>query len=395
MAIAEAAVAIRRGRERVVPASWRSAAYVLAVVASNVPDLDLLLVSITPGRLGYLLHHRGHTHTLVAQLGFAAALLCLTWLITRLRVRLWERRDWLWLAGLALVCGVGHLGFDALNSYGVHVFWPWDNRWSYGDVLFILDPSLWLALAVPLISAARSSNTRLILRGISLLALGLLWFSGYVPSSVAAVITLLAALARLVTRRFGDGREGWVALSGAAVLIGVFAFSSARVRSELKASYAATFPDGQIEDIVLASTPANPVCWRAIVVSREGRRYVLRDGLLSAYPWWLPTDACPHMWKDGIAPLIPETVWTMDSTEWRGTYAVDLEAWRVFAQRCDVQAFLRFSRAPFMHADHLGVGDLRFDNGGENGFSDLALNPDGACPSHVPPWDMPRAFLMH
>ena len=57
----------------VLPETTRRSLYVsLMVVGSNLPDLDSLYTGITGGKLGYLLHHRGHTHTLVGALAIAA-----------------------------------------------------------------------------------------------------------------------------------------------------------------------------------------------------------------------------------------------------------------------------------------------------------------------------------
>jgi membrane-bound metal-dependent hydrolase YbcI (DUF457 family) len=41
---------------------------IIGCLASNFPDLDLVLTPLLDAPLGYLLHHRGHTHTLVAAL---------------------------------------------------------------------------------------------------------------------------------------------------------------------------------------------------------------------------------------------------------------------------------------------------------------------------------------
>ena len=43
------------------------------VIAANAPDVDLLYTGITEAPLGYLLHHRGYSHTLpgLAVLGIA------------------------------------------------------------------------------------------------------------------------------------------------------------------------------------------------------------------------------------------------------------------------------------------------------------------------------------
>ncbi len=51
-----------------------------AALASNFPDLDLVLTALAPAPLGYLLHHRGHTHTLLYALPQALVLLAALWL---------------------------------------------------------------------------------------------------------------------------------------------------------------------------------------------------------------------------------------------------------------------------------------------------------------------------
>ena len=37
----------------------------VSLICANFPDLDIVLVNTLPEPLGYLLHHRGHTHTFV------------------------------------------------------------------------------------------------------------------------------------------------------------------------------------------------------------------------------------------------------------------------------------------------------------------------------------------
>src|SRR5690606_3787254 len=57
---------------------------------------------------------------------------------------------------LAVAGGFGlHLLMDYLNSYGIHPFHPFDSRWYYGDLIFILEPVFWIALGVPLAMAVR------------------------------------------------------------------------------------------------------------------------------------------------------------------------------------------------------------------------------------------------
>ena len=39
-----------------------------------------------------------------------------------------------------------HVLMDLLNNYGVRLLMPFSQRWFYGDVLFIIDPWLWIDL---------------------------------------------------------------------------------------------------------------------------------------------------------------------------------------------------------------------------------------------------------
>ncbi len=144
------AEAVVRARERraaragALDAWTRAAVYTFAIVGNNLPDLDFTYASISGKTFGYLLQHRGYTHTLPAALGFALAMLGVLLLFTRWRKKRLSRADWQLLAGVALVSPLLHLAMDFANNYGVASFWPLDDGWFYGDSLFILEPSLWL-----------------------------------------------------------------------------------------------------------------------------------------------------------------------------------------------------------------------------------------------------------
>ena len=72
LAVAHAALYLRAGRTSSVSSRPLQLATLLtSALANNAPDLDFLYSGITPGKLGYLLHHRGHTHTLLATVPLA------------------------------------------------------------------------------------------------------------------------------------------------------------------------------------------------------------------------------------------------------------------------------------------------------------------------------------
>src|SRR5687767_12181110 len=89
------------------------------VIAADVPDVDLIYSGIIEEPLGYLLHHRGHSHTLpgIGVLGI------LIWSGLRLlpqaklAIRGMEAR---WLALLAAALA-GHVLMDTANGYGTHL----------------------------------------------------------------------------------------------------------------------------------------------------------------------------------------------------------------------------------------------------------------------------------
>jgi len=123
------------------PRAMRRTFFVAGVVAANLPDADLVYTRITPAPLGALLHHRGHTHTVVGLvlLGLAMVAVCA---LPRIRDSVGPMRGRLWT--LIAVALASHLVLDSWNSYGVHPFWPIDSRWYYGDAVFILEPWVWM-----------------------------------------------------------------------------------------------------------------------------------------------------------------------------------------------------------------------------------------------------------
>lgn len=113
------------------------------VVAANLPDADS--VASFGGSLYYFTYHRGITHSIfgAAVLGFffASAL----WIANRRRKK---PKKVTFAGNLASICAVlvTHPLMDFTNSYGWRPFLPFQDRWYYGDLVFIVDPYLWILL---------------------------------------------------------------------------------------------------------------------------------------------------------------------------------------------------------------------------------------------------------
>jgi inner membrane protein len=113
---------------------WAPRATWAAIIASNLPDLDI--VTQFAGTAAYLDHHRGITHTILGTPFLALALAAV------MTVGHWPRL-WRYFA-VSLIAMATHPLLDFANTYGVRPFLPFTTHWYYGDTLFILDP--WLDL---------------------------------------------------------------------------------------------------------------------------------------------------------------------------------------------------------------------------------------------------------
>ena len=363
-------------------------------LASNFPDLDLVLTGLAPEPLGYLLHHRGHTHTLLYALPQALLLMAALWTFWPkarglLRTNATARHG---LVAATILGLLFHLGMDALNVYGIHPFAPFDARWYYGDMVFIVEPVFWLALGTPLAAHVAAARWRRILLGL-LIAVPLLFaFTGHLQWGSFAALAALWALAQLLTRRFG---ERAALLAGVGVVVAFVLLQGAMAqlaRGELSAALRREDPGVRILDLPLSAFPANPLCWGAIAVTHDGLGgYRIRRGVLSLAPGWNPPASCPVAIagvrvRPGPGPAGLAWAW-----EERGSVA-GLRALRV--GDCRVDAWLRFARAPSL-ADGAAT-DVRFGPPGAPNFSTLpyAAPAGSPCPAPVPGWGYPRADLL-
>lgn len=132
----------KAGLERLSPG-----ATALCIVAANAPDADV--VTTLWGRWVYLHHHRGITHSIIGTLALGLMLPLLFYGGERIIALLRGKPPSFKLRGLliaSLATIATHPVLDWTNNYGVRPLLPWSGRWYYGDLVFIVDPWIWMVL---------------------------------------------------------------------------------------------------------------------------------------------------------------------------------------------------------------------------------------------------------
>ncbi len=381
------------------PTGLRRTAVALGIVAAEFPDADLLYSGgvLGIGKLGYLLHHRGHTHTIVFAVLIALALWALVLLIRRDARQPAERGL---LLALALGGTLSHILLDFTNSYGVHPFWPLDNRWFYGDAIFIVEPWLWIAAIPALFFGRRSAFGRVVLALALTGILAAAWFVPQVGGDVALVLTVVAALWTVLLWRLHTVQRLSLAVGAWLLVESVGFVASSTTRAHLKRATA----DTQFLDAVINSAIGNALCQNVLVIELDGDYYDVTSAVVAPWPNARSATSCAGGEAgiarsrqaqaglgDGLQPS-PRTpsdtvVWLR---RWRGNRA---ELVQLANTHCEVAAALEFMRAPVWEVSNNGdvsLSDLRYGCGGY-GFADVefAATPD-QCPRYVPGWIPPR-----
>jgi inner membrane protein len=453
MLLADATMALTARRTGRAPSPrLRRTAVVLGIVAAEFPDADLVYsgAAVGMGNLGYLLHHRGHTHTVVWAVISAVVLWAIArWWWQRAPVEQENDRtaDWSYLSrvllGLATAGTLSHLVLDWTNSYGVHPFWPLDNRWYYGDAVFIVEPLLW-AIAIPaLVWSERAVAGRVILL---LLLAGIVsasWYLGEVARPVDIVLTVWAVTWLVVQRvlrpslRAAAGLGVWTActllfvLGASRARAAVITSMTASVTAPMSASTSASTTDSMpathvvaesavrdgVRDVVLSPAPGDLFCWSAVVVSTDGAQYAVRSARVAPFPGVRSAAACGQLYTyarfgaDVLVPLVGATrerrLANSNAVEWRSVWSVaGTELAALAARQCEVAAALRFMRTPVWQplADgRIRLSDARYGVTAAStptlqGFAeiDVAQAPATCAITGrwVPPWTPPRADIL-
>ena len=248
-------------------------ATIVCVAAANLPDADI--VALAGGPSYYLANHRGITHSIVGTLALGVALPVLFCAVERLLARARGRESRARLKGLmlcSLLLIASHPLLDWTNSYGVRPLLPWDGRWIYGDILFVVDPWIWLVTggACFLLTA----RTRLRAAAWALLALaafGVFFLFTAGAAYAAYALWLAGVLTFALLRRFGAGaRLGGKAAAASLAFVFVYccalAFVQARAQgiAEHVAMDFPSEPEKMLTRVAATPLPADPRAWRCL-----------------------------------------------------------------------------------------------------------------------------------
>jgi len=191
------------------------------VVGANLADVDVLS-RVFAGKEAYLVHHRGITHSLVGVVVGALLLAASVRWIER-RTRPAGEAAVPWRAHLlpAFVGLASHPLLDLLNNYGVRPWLPFSSARYFGDLVFIVDPWLWLLFGgIAALAGARTRLGHLFWVAVAAFSCWLAFTSDRTPNHVKNVWPFaLALVAALRALQVGRERPRRVVVAGAALLV--------------------------------------------------------------------------------------------------------------------------------------------------------------------------------
>lgn len=199
------------------------------IIGANLPDVDALSLVVGADSLDF---RRGITHGVLAMVVWPFALTgaMLAWdrLVRcrggRIPDAAVRPRALLLLSAIAIL---SHPFLDWMNTYGMRWLMPFSGRWFYTDVLFIIDPWIWLTLGLAL---------------------------------------------AITGRRLLDGRPATIALAVVSIYIAVMASMSSAGRAEVRRALAQSGLDAESR-VLISPVPVD--AFRREVLVDLGDRYLL------------------------------------------------------------------------------------------------------------------------
>ena len=364
----------------------------VAVVAANAPDVDLAYTWITEPPLGFLLHHRGHSHT------FLGVLILATLIFAAVRLSPLRRQGatvgfgrFSVLIGLSLS---SHVLIDVHNVFGLPLWYPLSSRWFFGDASFIFEPWLWFVLGIPLLqSAVRPSVKGVIAVSVCVPTVAAV-SAGVLPTRALPVLAVAGVLYWIWLERHESTRRTTIALVGTAGMFLVLGSLSQSVRRDILTARHTALPTTTVLDVVLEPDPGVPWCWSALTVERH--RSSERDVIeVNRATVSLLPRAWPPAWCASNAVFRRGEVTVADgpAISWTAQWQTSTDLLQSLSQDCWAGAWFQFGRVPQVVSGTLR--DLRLENPVHDNFTALPLARERAgCPSNLTNWRPPRADLL-
>jgi inner membrane protein len=278
--------ASKAGLERLSPHTTA-----VCIFAANAPDSDILVL-LFGGRWAFLQHHRGITHSIIGTLVLALLIPLMFYVTDRLIARIRSRQPSVRLRGLmlaSLILSATHPFMDWTNNYGIRLLLPWNPRWFYGDLVFIVDPFLWLIFgAAAFLLTSKTRQQILLWLALALLLTYVVFFGPAVRGGLTNPVwlrglwvTTLIGAAILFRLNVAQRQGGKLALAAFAVVVlywGALAIvhTIAVRQAQLEAAMIATQDGERVVEIVAMPTLANPFHWRCVVeTERAAYRFEL------------------------------------------------------------------------------------------------------------------------
>jgi len=265
--------AARAGLERLSPG-----ATTLCLLAANAPDADIVVLAFGD-RWAFLQHHRGITHAIVGVIALAFLLPLIFYFVDLLWSRFHKREPTIKLKGLLLasfIVSATHPLLDWTNNYGIRFLLPWNEKWFYGDLVFIVDPFMWLVLGgASFLLSAKTKPGKFIWGLVAAVLTFLIVASGRsssLPNPRLIGLLWVVALVALIVLFVKGARERWgsrIALVAFAIVLGywsllAFAHSRATVRGSEQAARLASANGETVARLAAMPRLADPFRWDCV-----------------------------------------------------------------------------------------------------------------------------------
>lgn len=284
--------AAKAGLEKLSPG-----ATALCLLAANAPDADIVVLPFGD-RWTFLQHHRGITHAIVGVVALALLLPLIFYVVDLLWSRYRKRRPSVNLKGLMLasfIVSATHPLLDWTNNYGIRFLLPWNERWFYGDLVFIVDPFMWLVLGgASFLLSAKTTSGKFIWGLVAAVLTFLIVASersNNLPNPRLIALLWIIALVTLIVLFVKGARERWgskIALVAFAVVLGywsllAFAHSRAVARGSEQAARMASANGETVARLAAMPRLADPFRWDC-VFETDRANYRFEIGLLDDAP---------------------------------------------------------------------------------------------------------------